>query len=210
MDYSAVEDYKMAEENFLVPSNTYLKAGIHIGTKFRTKYMEKFIYKTRPDGLTVLNLARIDERIRSAARLLSQYEPEDILVVSRRENGWKAVKAFAKAIGCKFFAGRYPPGILTNPALDDFVEVKIILVVDSWPDRNAVIDALMIGVPVIALCDTNNQTNNLDLVVPCNNKGKKSLGLLFWILAKEFMKEKKIITKDSDYKEKIEDFSEEF
>lgn len=199
----------MAEENFLVPSNTYLKAGIHIGTKFRTRYMEKFIYKTRPDGLTVLNLSRIDERIRNAAKFLSNYEPEDVLVVSRRENGWKAVKAFARTIGCKFFAGRYPPGILTNPALENFIEVKVILVVDSWPDRNAVSDALMIGVPVVALCDTNNQSNNLDLVVPCNNKGKKSLGLLFWILAREIMKEKKIIAKDDDYKEKIEDFTDE-
>ena len=183
----------MAEENFLVPSNTYLKSGIHIGTKFRTNYMEKFIYKTRPDGLTVLNLSKIDERIRAAAKLLSQYNPEDIMVASRRENGWKSVKAFAKVIGCKFFAGRYPPGILTNSALENFIEVKLILVVDAWPDRNAVLDALIVGVPVIGLCDTNNQSNNIDLVVPCNNKGKKSLGLLFWILAREFLKEKKII-----------------
>jgi len=199
----------MAEENFLVPSNTYLKSGIHIGTKFRTNYMEKFIYKTRPDGLTVLNLSKIDERIRAAAKLLSQYNPEDIMVASRRENGWKSVKAFAKVIGCKFFAGRYPPGILTNSALENFIEVKLILVVDAWPDRNAVLDALIVGVPVIGLCDTNNQSNNIDLVVPCNNKGKKSLGLLFWILAREFLKEKKIISKDEEYKEKFEDFSDE-
>src|SRR3989344_7350248 len=98
---------KMAEEKFLVPRDVYLKSGIHIGTKFRTKYMEQFIYKTRPDGLSVLNLQKIDERIRQAANLLSQFVPEDILIVSRRENGWKAVRAFGKHTTIRVFAGRY-------------------------------------------------------------------------------------------------------
>lgn len=199
----------MAEEKFLVPQDVYLKAGIHIGTKFRTKYMGQFIYKTRPDGLSVLNLQKINERIEIAANMLAQYAPEDILVVSRRENGWKAVKMFGKLTSARVFAGRYPPGILTNPNLDKFIEVKIILVTDSWPDRNAIKDALKIGIPVIALCDTNNQTNNIDLVVPCNNKGKKSLGLLFHILTKEYMKKRGLIKSDKDFKAKIDDFTEE-
>ena len=197
------------EESFLVPQDVYLKSGIHIGTKFRTRYMENFIYKTRPDGLSVLNLQRIDERIGLAANFLSKYAPEEILVVSRRENGWKAVKAFGKLTGAKVFAGRYPPGILTNSNLESFTEVKVILVTDSWPDRNAINDALTIGIPVLALCDTNNQSNNIDLVIPCNNKGKKSLGLLFYILTKEYLKKRGIIKDDKDFKAKIEDFTEE-
>src|SRR3989344_8087364 len=173
----------MAEETqLLVPQDMYLKSGIHIGTKFRTRYMEQFIYKTRPDGLSVLNLQKIDERIKVAASFLSQYSPQDILIVSRRENGWKSVKAFNKLTGIRVFAGRYPPGILTNPQLESYTEAKLILVTDSWPDRNAINDALKIGIPVIALGDTNNTSNNIDLIIPCNNKGKKSLGLLFWIL----------------------------
>jgi len=199
----------MAEEQFLVPSDQYLKAGIHIGTKFRTKYMEQFIYKTRPDGLSVLNLQKIDERIKIAANLLSKYNPEDILIVSRRENGWKSVKAFGKTTGSKVFAGRYPPGILTNPELNNYIEPKIILVTDSWPDRNAIMDAIKVGIPVIALCDTNNQANYIDLVVPLNNKGKKSLGLFFWILAREYLRNRGIIKNDKDFKEKIDDFTEE-
>ncbi len=197
------------EDKFLVSQDTYLKSGIHIGTKFRTKYMDQFIYKTRPDGLSVLNLQKIDERIGIAANLLAQYAPEEILIASRRENGWKAVRMFGKLTGAKVFAGRYPPGILTNPQLDNFIEVKVILVTDSWPDRNAIKDALQIGIPVIALCDTNNQTNNIDLVVPCNNKGKKSLGLIFYILTREYLKKKGLLKNDEEFTATAEDFTEE-
>ena len=199
----------MAEEKFLVPRDVYLKSGIHIGTKFRTKYMEQFIYKTRPDGLSVLNLQKIDERIKIAAAFLAQYNPEDILVICRRENGWKAVELFGKLTGVRVFAGRYPPGILTNPNLEQYIEAKIMLVVDAWPDRNAVLDAIKIGIPVIALCDTNNMSNFVDLVVPANNKGKKSLGLLFYILTKEFLKLKGKLKEGEELKEKIEDFTED-
>ncbi|MBT3465526.1 30S ribosomal protein S2 [archaeon] len=199
----------MADEELLVPNDTYLKAGIHIGTKFKTKFMEEFIYKTRPDGLSVLNVQKIDDRIKTMANLLAQYEPEQILVVSRRENGWLPVKMFGKLTGAKVFAGRYPPGIMTNSMLKNFIEPKIIVVTDAWPDRNAVLDAIKMGIPVIALCDTNNQANNIDLVVPCNNKGKKSLGLLFYIVTKEFMKLKGMIKNDSEFKSAIEDFTPE-
>ena len=196
-------------EQFLVPTDVYLKSGIHIGTKFRTKYMEQFIYKTRPDGLSVLNLQKIDERIKIAAKFLAQYAPEEILIVSRRENGWKPVNMVGKLTGAKVFAGRYPPGILTNPKLDNYIEVKILLATDAWPDRNAIIDAVKMGIPVIALCDTNNQTNNIDFVIPANNKGKKSLGLFFWILAREYLRNRGILKKDEELKEPLEDFTEE-
>jgi small subunit ribosomal protein S2 len=199
----------MSEEQFLVPTKLYLKAGIHIGTKFRTKYMEPFIYKTRPDGLAVLNLQKIDERIKVLINFLSQYSPEDILIVSRRENGWAAAKLFEKYAGVKTFAGRYPPGIMTNKNLENFIETKIVLVVDAWPDRNAITDAGKVGIPVIALCDTNNQSNNIDLVVPCNNKGKKSIGLLFYILAKEYLLKRGMIAKPEDFKGTIEEFVED-
>ena len=89
--------------------------------------MEQFIYKTRPDGLSVLNLQKINERIDLAANLLAQYAPEDILIVSRRENGWKATKEFGRLTGIKVFAGRYPPGILTNSDLDKASELSFIV-----------------------------------------------------------------------------------
>jgi len=194
----------MAEEDFLIDSKTYLKSGIHIGTKFKTSYMDKFIYKVRSDGLKVLNLQKIDERIRVMVDFLLRYNPEDILIVCRRENGWKPVKKLGEMTGIKVIAGRYPPGIMTNPNLRNYMEKKILVVADPWPDRNAINDAMKIGIPVIALCDTNNQSNNIDLVVPCNNKGKKSLGLLFYIFTNEFMKKK-----GTEFNAELDDFVEE-
>lgn len=197
------------DQAFLVPQDQYLKSGIHIGTKFKTRHMDAFIYKTRPDGLSVLNLQRIDERLNMAAKLLSQYKPEEILVVSRRENGWKSVKAFARHTGSHVFAGRYAPGILTNPRLDSYMEVKIMVVTDSWPDRNAIKDAMQIGIPVIGLCDTNNQVNDIDFVVPCNNKGKKSLGLLFYVLAREYLRNTGKLQENEEPSFALEEFTEE-
>ena len=144
-----------------------------------------------------------------AAKILAQYEPDSVIVACRRENGWAPVKLFSKLTGISAFCGRYPPGILTNTQLENFTEVKLVLVVDPFPDRNAINDASRVGVPVIALCDTNNDIKNVDFVVPCNNKGKKSLGLIFMRLSKEYLKLKGIVKKDSDFKVTLDDFAPE-
>ena len=196
----------MAEEKFLVPRDVYLKSGIHIGTKFRTAYMNPFIYKVRPDGLSVLNIQAINRRIELACSLLNRYKPEDVLVVGKRENGWKATKLFSQLTGIRSYAGKYNPGIMTNPQLEDFLEIKLIIVTDPWPDKDAVRDAVSVGAAVIALCDTNNESNYIDLVVPCNNKGKKSLGLFFYILAREYLKSKGLVKDDKDMKISMDEF----
>lgn len=194
----------MAEEELLVPLDNYLKVGLHIGTKFRTKYMAPFIYKVRPDGLAVLNVQEIDRRIRVAGKFIAQFDPEDILIICRRENGWKAVKMFSKLTGIRAYTGRYPSGILTNTNLETFMETKLLIIVDPWPDRNAINDAAKVGIPVIALCDTNNTTNNIDFIIPCNNKGRKSLALIFWILTREYLKNRGML--EGELKTPIEDF----
>ena len=201
----------MAEEQevFLTPLENYLKVGLHIGTKFRTKYMAPFIYKVRPDGLAVLNVKKIDERIEIAAKFLAQYDTKDILVVCRRENGWAGAKLFHKLTGIPVIAGRYRPGLLTNPALEDFKEIKILFVTDPWPDKNPVMDAVRTGIPVVACCDTNNESNYVDLVVPCNNKGKKSLGLMFYLLGKEYMKARGTIKSEEELSIPLEEFIKE-
>lgn len=199
----------MAEQQFLVPLETYLQVGLHIGTKYKTKYMDNFVYKVRPDGLAVLNIQKINERIKVVSKFLALYEPQDIIVVGRRENAWKAIRLFGKATGIRVIYGRYLPGMLTNPNLDEFTEAKVLVAVDPWPDRNAIMDAVKAGMVVVALCDTNNEANYIDLVVPCNNKGKKSLGLIFWILAKEYLKNRGLIKTDKEFKIKLDEFLEE-
>jgi len=197
------------QENLLIDSNEYLKSGIHIGTKFKTKYMAGFIYKTRPDGLSVLNLKEIDERLKVAINFLANYEPEEILIVCRRENGWKGLKKLHQLTGINVITGRYPPGILTNPNLETFTEPKVIVVSDPWPDKNALEDANKVGIPIIALCDTNNQSNKIDLVVPCNNKGKKSIGLVYYLISQEYMKKKAMLKGNEEVPAKLEEFIEE-
>jgi len=192
--------------NLLIPIDQYLGVGIHIGTRYKTKDVKPFIFKIRQDGIAVFNVEEINKRLIMAANFLAKYNPEDILVVCRRENGWEAVRAFSKITGIKSITGRYPPGILTNPNLDNFLEVKLLFVVDPWPDRNAIHDAAKIGIPVLALVDTNNDLKNIDVVVPCNNKGKKSLGLIFWILAREYLLRRGLIKSAEEFKYKFEDF----
>lgn len=195
----------MAEEEFLVPLDQYLKAGLHIGTKYKTKYMEPFIYKVRPDGLSILNIQEINRRLKMLASFLARYEPGEILIIGRRENSWKALKSFSQVTGIKTFSERYSPGVLVNSALEEFMEIKLLLVVDPFPDKNVIDDALKLGIPVLALCDTNNTSNKLDFIVPCNNKGRKSLGLIFYILAREYLKLRKL----GELKLKPEDFGTE-
>jgi small subunit ribosomal protein S2 len=173
------EEQQSTTEKLLVPLDIYLQSGIHIGAKFKTGFMTPYIYKIRPDGLCVLNISKIDRRLKMASQMLSKYAPEKILVVCRRDNGHKAVKSFAKATGTKAIAGRYFPGILTNPAYEKYMEPEVVLVIDPWLDRQIIRDAVKAAVPIIALCDTNNTTENIDLIVPCNNKGNKSLALIF-------------------------------
>lgn len=197
----------MAENQLLVPLEDYLKAGIHIGTKFRTEDMRPFIYKVRPDGLSVLNVEDVDKRLNIACSFMSQYAPNEILIVCRRENGWQAVNLMSEILGIKKIVGRYPPGIMTNIQLENFIEPKLVIVVDPWPDKNAVRDAFKLGTPIMALCDTNNDAREIDLMIPCNNKGKKSLGIVLWVLTREYLKRRKIIEKETDLKYTLEDFS---
>jgi small subunit ribosomal protein S2 len=187
----------------LLPRNQYLASGIHIGMKQKTKDMSEYIYKTRAE-LTVLNLRKIDEKIRVAAKFLSRFQK--ILVVGRRPTSHNAIKKFGEIVGAKVIAGKLVAGTLTNPHSKNFYEPDVVLIVDPFLDKQALEESVKVRIPVVALCNTINETRNIDLVIPSNNRGKKSLALLFWLLAREILKERKVIQSNKEYKYKIEDF----
>ena len=174
-------------DNFLIKQEAYLEAGIHIGTKIKTVDMGQFIYRMRNDGLYVLDLRKIDERIRMAGKLIAQYAPEDVMVVASRTYSGNAAAVFSQLTGIKVFQGRFIPGIFTNVARDDFVEPKLLLICDPKGERQAVIEAGTSGIPTVGLCDTDNVTMFVDWVVPCNNKGRRALALIFYLFAREYL-----------------------
>jgi len=173
------------EDLSLIPIDEYLAAGVHIGTQQKTEDMKRFIYRVRADGLYVLDVKATDERIKIAAKFLSRFDPVRILVVSARQYGQFPATMFAKVIGARSLVGRFIPGTLTNPEYRDFIEPDVVVVTDPIGDSQAVKEAVDVGVPVIAMCDTNNMTTHIDIVIPTNNKGRKALALIYWLLAKE-------------------------
>ncbi|MHB9286376.1 30S ribosomal protein S2 [Halobacteriales archaeon Cl-PHB] len=173
------------EADLLIPVEDYLGAGVHIGTQQKTQNMERFIHRVRTDGLYVLDVSMTDKRIRTAADFLANYEPEQILVASSRQYGRFPAEKFADAVGARARTGRFIPGTLTNPKYDGYIEPDVVVVTDPIGDSQAVKEAITVGIPVIAMCDSNNQTSNVDLVVPTNNKGRKALSVVYWLLANE-------------------------
>ncbi|WP_319507027.1 30S ribosomal protein S2 [uncultured Methanolobus sp.] len=190
-----------AKTTSLVPIDEYLAAGVHIGTQQKTENMMKFVYRVRTDGLYVLDIQATDERIKLAAGFLAKYDPQRVLVVSARQYGQFPAKMFAKAIGAKSMVGRFIPGILTNPKIENFYEPDVVIVTDPTGDAQVIKETVNIGIPVVALCDTNNMTSNVDLVIPTNNKGRKALSLVYWLLAREIAK-----ANDSLFTYELEDF----
>lgn len=204
---------KAAEEKLLVPLDDYIKAAVHLGTRAITPGMRQFVYRRRADGIAVLNTKRIDAKIEAAASFLSQYAPEQIVICCKREAGYEALESFGAAIGARIFK-RYPAGLITNPNLEDFFEPSVLLVIDPWLDKNALRDAIKLQIPTIALCDTNNPTEYIDFIVPCNNKTSKSIGLILYVIAKLYLSkrgEKKKLKATDFYQleEKAEEKTEE-
>jgi small subunit ribosomal protein S2 len=190
----------------LVPEDVYLTSGVHIGTQQKSADMKKFIFKVRSDGLYVMDVKQTDARIRAVAKFLARYKPENIMVSSARQYGQKPAKMFAKTLGTKVFAGRFIPGTLTNPELPEYIEPEVLLVTDPAADQQAVAEAMNVGIPIVALCDANNETRNIDLVIPTNNKGRRALACVYWLLTREILKEKGVLVNDEDFKLTMDDF----
>lgn len=186
----------------LIPLEDYIKCAVHLGTKVITPHMRKYVYKRRADGLAVINTVAIDEKLREAIDFLIQYNPEVIYLICKREAGWEAAKKFSEITGVKTFTKKYPPGITTNLKLENFFEAELTIVCDPWMDKNALLDTFRLKKPIISLCDTNNFTSRVTKIIPCNNKAKKSIGCILYILTREYCKAKKI-----PFTAKLEDFT---
>ncbi len=190
----------------LIPLDKYLAAGLHIGTQQKTKDMERYIYRVRADGLYVLDVRKTNDRIVAAGKFLSKFDPDDILVVSTRQYGQAPVKKFGQITGAKTIPGRFIPGTLTNPNYAKFIEPKALVVTNPRSDSQAIIEARQIGIPVVALCDTENLLGNVDIVVPVNNKGRKAIALVYWLLARQTLRGRGDLAEDQDLEIPSTDF----
>lgn len=189
-------------DKLLVSLDEYLSNGVHVGLKYKTSDMRPFIYKIRQDKLCVFDIQKIDERIRIAAKFIASYEPGDVVVVSNRVYGRTPIIKFGEYTGCRIISDRFVSGSLTNPNIKTFVEPKLLVVTDPTADKQAIKEASDMGVPIMAICDTNTRTKNIDFVVPSNNKGKNALALIYWILTREVLKERGV----ADFKGCLEEF----
>jgi small subunit ribosomal protein S2 len=190
----------------LIPEDVYLTSGVHIGTQQKSADMKEFIFKVRTDGLYVLDVKKTDERIRVAAKFMARMDPTRVLIVSARQYGQKPAKVFGKAIGAMVVAGRFIPGSLTNPILPKFVEPEMLFVTDPAADEQALKEALNVGIPIVGICDANNETKYVDLVIPSNNKGRRALATVYWLLTREVLKARGQVAADDDFKMTVEEF----
>ena len=193
-------------KELLIDEDTFLTCGVHIGTKQKSKDMEPYVYKVRDDGLRILNINMTSEKLVKAAQFLKDFDPKDVLVVSARQYGWKPATKFAESCGFECIAGRFTPGRLTNPEMRFFIEPKVIVLTDPAADAQAFREATNIKIPVIAMCDSNNLTTNVDIVIPGNNKGRRSLALIYWLLSREILRIRGELAADEDLEETIDDF----
>lgn len=190
----------------LTSEDEYLTSGVHIGTQHKTADMKPYIFRVRNDGLFVLDIAKTDNQIRAAAKLLAKHDPAKVLFVSQRQYGQKPVKEAAKAVGAAAIAGRFMPGTCTNPIVAGFTEPDILVLTDPLGDAQALREAMNIKIPVIGLVDSNNETKNLDVVIPANNKGRRSLALTYWLLAREILLERGQIKDRAEFTATVDDF----
>ncbi len=194
------------EQEDQLSAKVLVATGIRIGTTVRTKFMEPFIARMRPDGLYILDMNKILYRIDVAGRFLSRIEPGKILVYSSREFARTPIEKFCELVGCKAVTGRFLPGMLTNPQLPYYVEADAVLVVDPLLDSQAVAEASKMGIPVVALCDTDCVPSDVDLAIPANNRGRKALAAVFWLLARSVLLHSGALSMDQQMKYTIEDF----
>ena len=202
------ESEKKSEE-MMISDEIYMTSGVHIGTRQKTADMKEYIYKVRNDGLYIIDINKTDKKINIASKFISKFDPENILVVSVRQYGQKPIRKLSEYTGIKVLDGRFRPGTLTNPSAKGFIEPELLIVTDPLADSQALDEARNIGIPVVGLCDTNNELKYIDIAIPTNNKGRRALALVYWLLSRAILKEKGKIKSYENFKQTVEDFEAE-
>ena len=183
-----------------------LSTGIRVGTPVKTKSMSRYIVRANPEGLYILDISKTLYRIDVAAKFIGRTNIAKVAVTSAREYGKKPVEKFCEATGATPILGRFMPGTFTNPSLPKYMEPEIVIVTDHQADQQAVIESTRAGVPVIAISNSDNVIAKVDLVIPANNRGRKALATVYWLLAREVMKKQGKIKSDNEMKSTIDDF----
>jgi len=193
-------------EDLLLPLEELLAAGLHIGTRIKTGDMEAYIYRVRPDGLFILNIGKTDEKIRLAARFIARFEEGHVLIVSSRLYGKTPVEKFCGITKTVPIIGRFMPGLISNPLQPYHADPQVVMVTDPRADWQAIKEASSAGVPVIALCDTDNDFSGVDLAIPVNNKGRRALAMIYYLLARQVLRERGELAQDGAITVTVDDF----
>ena len=183
-----------------------LSTGIRVGTAVKTKFMVPFITKASPEGLYMIDLDLTLARIQTASKFINRMKIEKVIVCSGREYANTPIEKFCELTGASKMLGRFMPGTLTNPSLPFYIEPQLVLISDPQVDGQAVIEATNAGIPVIGISNTDNITSKIDLVIPANNRGRKALATIYWLLAREILVEKGQLKADESMKYEIDDF----
>jgi len=183
-----------------------LSTGIRVGTAVKTKFMIPYVTQASPEGLYLMDLDITLARIQTAAKFINRVNIEDVIVCSGREYANTPIEKFCEITGATKMLGRFMPGTLTNPSLPYYIEPRLVLISDPQVDAQAITEATNAGIPVIGVSNTDNITSKIDLVIPANNRGRKSLATIYWLLAREILLEKGEIKNDHQMKYEIDDF----
>jgi len=183
-----------------------LSTGIRVGTQVKTKFMKPFITKASPEGLYMLDLDITLEKIKTAAKFINRIGTDKLIVCSGRQYANTPIEKFCEMLDTKKLLGRFLPGTLTNPSLPYYIEPKLVFISDPQVDEQAVIEATNAGIPIIGISNTDNITSKLDVVIPANNRGRKALATVYWLLVRQILIERGELKEDDPMKYEIDDF----